>query len=143
MLELYRDLPFVLIGDSGQHDPEVYGRIVAEHPGRVKAVYIRNVSRDGDRIREIERLARVVAASGSHLVIAADSIAIARHAADLGLVAPDAVARVAEERSASGEPAPRDAKTAPDTLAEFLAKEDGTPLPSVIVEPSAPEPPLT
>ena len=28
MLALYKDLPFVLIGDSGQHDPEVYRRIV-------------------------------------------------------------------------------------------------------------------
>ena len=43
MLRLYADLPFVLIGDSGQHDPEVYAEIVAEHPGRVVAVYIRNV----------------------------------------------------------------------------------------------------
>ncbi|MGH1552402.1 phosphatase domain-containing protein [Streptomyces sp. L7] len=30
---LYRDLPFVLIGDSGQHDPEVYAQIVEGNPG--------------------------------------------------------------------------------------------------------------
>ena len=42
MLALYADLPFVLIGDSGQHDPEVYAQIVEGHPGRVRAVYIRN-----------------------------------------------------------------------------------------------------
>ena len=35
MLALYHDLPFVLIGDSGQHDPEVYHRIVAENPNGV------------------------------------------------------------------------------------------------------------
>jgi phosphatidate phosphatase APP1 len=56
MLSLYRDLPFILIGDSGQHDPEVYRQIVEEHPGRVLAVYIRNVSRDAQRIKEIEGL---------------------------------------------------------------------------------------
>ena len=28
MMALYDDMPFVLIGDSGQHDPEVYRRIV-------------------------------------------------------------------------------------------------------------------
>ncbi len=33
MLSLYHDLPFVLIGDSGQHDPEVYGEIVAALSG--------------------------------------------------------------------------------------------------------------
>jgi phosphatidate phosphatase APP1 len=58
MLALYSELPFVLIGDSGQHDPEIYRQIVAEHPGRVLAVYIRNVSRDPKRIREIEDLAK-------------------------------------------------------------------------------------
>ena len=57
MLDLYHDLPFVLIGDSGQHDPEIYHKIVAEHPNRVLAVYIRNVSRRPERIQEIEKLA--------------------------------------------------------------------------------------
>ncbi len=32
MLDLYRDRPFVLIGDSGHNDPEVYAQIVADHP---------------------------------------------------------------------------------------------------------------
>ena len=57
MLALYRDLPFVLIGDSGQRDPEIYAQVVREHPGRVLAIYIRNVSRDPARHRAIERLA--------------------------------------------------------------------------------------
>src|SRR5215210_5157195 len=100
MLALYRDLPFILIGDSGQHDPEVYREIVDEHPGRVLAVYIRNVSRDTSRVREIEELAIVLAASGSSLVLAADSVAMAEHAARLGLIATDAVLRVANERAA-------------------------------------------
>src|SRR5215210_5016809 len=100
MLALYRDLPFILIGDSGQHDPEVYREIVDEHPGRVLAVYIRNVSRDANRIREIEELATAVTAAGSSLVLAADSVAMAEHAAKLGLVAPETVTAVASERTA-------------------------------------------
>ena len=107
MLELYKDLPFVLIGDSGQHDPEVYRQIVDEHPGRVLAVYIRNVSRDARRIAEIEELATAVAAAGSSLVLAADSLAMAEHAASLGLVAPAAIREVAGERMEQGEPAAR------------------------------------
>lgn len=35
------DLPFYLIGDSGQHDPQVYHAAVLRHPGRIKGVYIR------------------------------------------------------------------------------------------------------
>ena len=34
MLALYRHLPFILIGDSGQRDPEIYTQVVREHPGR-------------------------------------------------------------------------------------------------------------
>jgi phosphatidate phosphatase APP1 len=102
MLALYRDLPFILIGDSGQHDPEVYREIVEKHPGRVLAVYIRNVSRDANRIREIEELATAVAAAGSSMVLAADSVAIAEHAAKLGLIAPEAILAVASEKTAQG-----------------------------------------
>jgi phosphatidate phosphatase APP1 len=45
MLARYRDRPFILIGNSGQRDTEIYTQVVREHPGRVLAIYIRNVSR--------------------------------------------------------------------------------------------------
>lgn len=147
MLALYADLPFVLIGDSGQHDPEVYARIVADHPGRVSAVYIRNVSRDSSRIREIEALADAVAASGSSLVLAADSVAMAKHAAGLGLIAPEAIADVAREKSAfeASEPpvetrrieagATARASTG-EELAELLGGPSSEPPPNVVVEPA-------
>src|SRR5690606_15856540 len=108
MLALYRDLPFVLIGDSGQRDPEIYAQVVREHPGRALAIYIRNVSRDPARHRAIEDLALEVLAAGSSLLLAADSLAMAEHAAERGLIAPDAVAEVASERDTEpGEPAPK------------------------------------
>lgn len=100
MLSLYGDLPFVLIGDSGQHDPEVYAQIVHEHPGRVVAVYIRNVSRSAGRIQAIEALAKEVMASGSTLLLAADSFSMAEHAAEIGLIPPEALAEVLRERDA-------------------------------------------
>lgn len=37
--------PVVLVGDSGEHDPEVYAQIREEFPGRVKAIYIRDAGR--------------------------------------------------------------------------------------------------
>lgn len=147
MLDLYRDRPFVLIGDSGQHDPEVYAQIVTDHPGRVKAVYIRNVSRGAARAEEVVRLAGAVAATGSSLVLAADSIAIARHAAALGLIAPDAVAAVADEHAGSDAPPPRSETVrlvpgpgedgdalAPKVIAAF-SDEDEVPT-TVVVSPA-------
>jgi phosphatidate phosphatase APP1 len=104
MLALYRDLPFVLIGDSGQRDPEIYAQIVREHPGRVLAIYIRNVSRDAGRRRAIEDLAVEVVEAGSTLLLASDSMAMARHAAEHGLIAPDALADVAGEKILQDEP---------------------------------------
>ena len=69
-------------------------------PGRVAAVYIRNVSRDAGRLEEIAKLAEAVEAAGSSLVLAADSLAMAEHAAEHGLIARTAVADVAREYGA-------------------------------------------
>ena len=105
MLELYDDLPFVLIGDSGQNDPENYARVVREHPRRVKAIYIRNVSRDAERISAIEELAEEVLSAGSSLLLASDSVAMAEHAAEIGLVPATTVQQVESERIAEGDTA--------------------------------------
>jgi phosphatidate phosphatase APP1 len=154
MLALYRDLPFVLVGDSGQRDPEIYARVVRENPGRVLAVYVRNVSREPERVRAIEALAVEVAAAGSALVLAADSLAMAEHAAAQGLIAPGALAEVRGERAAArevvpGTPGPtREVvrSTAGETVAavergrlgEALGSDDGGgggPPPNVVVGP--------
>lgn len=148
MLAFYRDLPVVLLGDSGQHDPEVYAQVVADHPGRVLAVYIRNVSRGESRIAEIERLAASVTAAGSSLVLAADSAAMAAHAVGLGLIAPEGGEAVSTERETGGTVRARarthciGGSTAADTsrtvangeLRSLLEPGSGTP-PNVVIEP--------
>ena len=98
MVQRYHALPFVLIGDSGQQDPELYTQIVREHPGRVLAIYIRNVSRDAQREQAIAQLAAEVVAAGSSLLLAADSFAMAEHAAAHELINPAALAAVLRER---------------------------------------------
>lgn len=40
--------PVVLVGDSGEKDPEVYAQIRAEFPDRVKAIFIRDAGRTED-----------------------------------------------------------------------------------------------
>lgn len=93
VLELHPDLRFVLIGDSGERDPEIYADIVREHPGRIIAVYIREVRLDpGDG-----RVERITDAwdNDTPFVLAADSDAVRHHAAGTGLlqVAPAIAAR--------------------------------------------------
>jgi phosphatidate phosphatase APP1 len=47
MLTRWPDPHVVLVGDSGERDPETYARILAEYPDRVDAVYIRDVTGQG------------------------------------------------------------------------------------------------
>ncbi|KKL26541.1 hypothetical protein LCGC14_2394280, partial [marine sediment metagenome] len=42
------DLPFVLIGDTGQHDAEVYLEACHRHGGRISAVILREPGRGPD-----------------------------------------------------------------------------------------------
>ena len=77
---------FVLIGDSGQQDPAIYADFCAEHPGRVAAVYIRRARSAGDQ--RVEQARRLLAEAGVPFVLADDTDAMLRHAAELGLIAP-------------------------------------------------------
>lgn len=44
ILETYPDRTFVLVGDSGEHDPEVYSSLMREFPKKIRRVFIRNVT---------------------------------------------------------------------------------------------------
>src|SRR5687768_11060713 len=98
IFDTYPELPFVLVGDSGQEDPEIYANLVRENPGRIKAVYIRNVTPNVERTDRIQALAREVAAAGSTLVLADDTLAAAKHAAMHGWIASDAVPEIGGEK---------------------------------------------
>jgi phosphatidate phosphatase APP1 len=43
LLETYASLPFVLIGDSGERDADIYLATAERYPGRVRAIYIRDL----------------------------------------------------------------------------------------------------
>ena len=44
LLALFPEREFVLVGDSGERDPEIYGTLARENPGRIRAIYIRDVT---------------------------------------------------------------------------------------------------
>lgn len=80
MLALFEEMPCILIGDSGQHDPEIYTRIVEAHPERIEAIYIRRVDDKPGRERAIQRLRDQLRHTGCDLVLAPDSALMAEHA---------------------------------------------------------------
>lgn len=97
MLALFDDLPCLLIGDSGQHDPEVYTRIVKEYPDRVKAIYIRRVDRRAGRERAIDRLREEIRHTDCELRLATDSMAMASHARERGYISDEGLQAVRED----------------------------------------------
>ena len=44
LLAEFPELDWVLVGDDGQHDPQIYADVAAEHPGRVRVIAIRQLS---------------------------------------------------------------------------------------------------
>ena len=101
LLQDYAELPFVLIGDSGERDPEIYAEIVKRHPRRVKAIYIRSVDRRPRRLAAIDALADTLRRTDTQFVLAQDSAFAAVHAAGEGLIETGALPEIRGE--ANGE----------------------------------------
>jgi phosphatidate phosphatase APP1 len=98
ILQTYPHLPFILIGDSGQQDPEIYREVVQRHPQRIRAIYIRNVNPDPARIEAIDQLIEEVRTTGTQLLLVPDSESAAAHAAAEGLINPLGMQRVRSDK---------------------------------------------
>ncbi|HEX2165083.1 MAG TPA: phosphatase domain-containing protein [Thermoanaerobaculia bacterium] len=109
--DVYPRLALVLAGDSGQKDAEVYRALAEEDPERVAAVLVRDVSPDA-RDREVRAIARELERIGVPMALVGTSAEAAERAADLGLIARDAVGEVgaAEEEDRRSRREPRGLK---------------------------------
>jgi phosphatidate phosphatase APP1 len=95
MLAEHPQLGLVLVGDSGQADPEIYATLARAHPDRILAVYIRRTANaSARRIAEVDALAADVTADGVPMLAVDDSLQIAAHAAELGLLDTAALTEV-------------------------------------------------
>lgn len=81
----YPYLPFVLIGDSGQRDPEIYRAIASRFPDRIRAIYIRDVT-GSVRDAEVRAIAEELTRAGTAVALISTSEAIAGHARSIGLI---------------------------------------------------------
>lgn len=106
VFETYPDVPFVLIGDSGERDPEIYAELVGAHSGRVRTIYIRNVTPDPARVAAVEELATQVHRSGAELVLVADSEGAAVHAAARGYIDAASLAQIRGDVERDSRPGP-------------------------------------
>lgn len=125
LLDFYSDLPFILIGDSGQADPEIYAEVVRAYPNRILAVYIRNITREPERMDAIRALAAEVVAAGSTLMLADDSVAVAEHAVANGWISAERLPEIRGEKEADQAP--------PSLVERLLGEEAPAEAPAVVV----------
>lgn len=100
LFQLYPDLKFILIGDSGQHDPEIYQEIAHEYPEQISAIYIRDVKPEvGDqRDEQVRRIAKDVEQLGVSMQLVANSYEAAKDAANKGLIAESSLEGIGREK---------------------------------------------
>jgi phosphatidate phosphatase APP1 len=101
ILDAHPRLPFVLVGDSGQHDAEVYARIVSERPERIRVVYIRQVGRP-ERADNVQRISAKMESLGIPMLLVPDTVAAAEHAASIDLISPSEVRAIYLEDRGEG-----------------------------------------
>lgn len=99
LIERYPRLQWILMGDSGQIDAELYAQTIDKYPGRVLAVYIRDIDPSSDSTYDsfVDGHIENIAASGVPMLRVTDSNAIAAHARQIGLIEPEEIAEVAQE----------------------------------------------
>ncbi len=97
VLDTYPHLPFILIGDDGEQDPQIYRQVVSEYPERIRVIYIRKVRENTVNDEEMN-LIREVRESGSQIIFAPDSEFAAMHAAGENLIAASSLSEIHEEK---------------------------------------------
>ena len=90
-MSAYPELPFVLIGDSGQEDARLYAQAATENPEQVMAIFIRDVDPDVDSPAD-----QIVHAS----IAIANSVEVAELALPLELISEEWLTRIIEDTRA-------------------------------------------
>ncbi|MGI8649169.1 MAG: App1 family protein [Rubrobacter sp.] len=95
LLSTYRNEQFILIGDSGEEDPEIYAKAIHQNPGRIKAAFIRDVT-GAARREEVRDLAAELTPADARMYLVRDSGEAAEIAAKFGLMTRESVRKVYE-----------------------------------------------
>lgn len=112
ILEEHPALPFVLLGDSSRRDPLRYVEVAEAFPGQVAAIYIRRVHGLLARRGSLDDLVGRAERAGVELVIADDTVTMAKHARSRGFVPPEEVGRVREGKARDEQAPPLDLASA-------------------------------
>jgi hypothetical protein len=76
LIERFADENFVLVGDSGERDPEAYSKVLTNFPDRVSAVLIRDVHGTMSRSPPVASLFQGAAAKKLHVFVDPDAVSL-------------------------------------------------------------------
>ncbi|MBA2584785.1 MAG: DUF2183 domain-containing protein [Bacteroidetes bacterium] len=96
LLTTFDFLNFILIGDSGQKDAEIYKSICFEFPGRILAIYIRDIKKS--KAKKVTLIGKQLNHVGVEMLLIKDTLLAAKHAVDKGFINEDALIEVVYER---------------------------------------------
>ncbi|MEI6948722.1 phosphatase domain-containing protein [Paraflavisolibacter sp. H34] len=99
ILEGFPNQRFILLGDSSQRDPYIYASIVEHFPGRIHAVYIRDVYKKSREL--VAEVLQKIEAAGVPCFFFQHSSEAILHSVKIGLIAP---AALTEEKVGGREP---------------------------------------
>jgi len=125
LLNQHPKLSFTLIGDSGEHDPEIYYQIAQANPSRIKAIYIRDVTPKAARDQQIMTLIEKSKLLGIDMLLIPDTIGAAEHAALNGFILKDSLMTIRVERAEDQKPPePLEKLIDPKATAEDVGGEE-------------------
>lgn len=102
ILATYPELPFILIGDSGQHDPEIYQQAIHDFPDRIAAIYIRDVTPENkkdSRDMNVVEIAESTTKKGVPMLLVPDTLAAAEHAVQQGYISDDSIKDIRTDKT--------------------------------------------
>jgi phosphatidate phosphatase APP1 len=97
ILQLHGEREFLLIGDSGQHDAEIYSRIAEEFPERIRTIYIRDVRASRDEF--VKGIADKVKQYDVDMLLVRDTEEAAIDAVKKGYLHPESLKGIIDEKA--------------------------------------------
>lgn len=98
IMAMYPQMSFVLIGDSGQKDPEIYLEAVRRYPHRILAIYIRDVSENEKDIRA-EKVVSEAQDLGVAMLFFRDTLEAGQHAVAQGFISEVALTQIEQDQN--------------------------------------------
>ena len=97
IMHAYPHLNFVLVGDSGQEDPAIYQQVVKDFPGRVLAIYIRDVKLPERKEIAIE-ISESLRQEKVQMLVVENTVQAAEDAAKIGLIYNNTIPAIEQEK---------------------------------------------